>query len=122
MALRALAHSALHLLLAFALAATVTAMPARAFAGEFQSMEMPSPEAGMPCGDMGADVDAGDAAGVPGADCDLEHCDWSACLGTACLPASPADRVAKAEPAPSRWTPVLRLSRTLDTLLRPPIA
>lgn len=123
MALRGLAHSAIHLLLAVTLAMTAAAMPAHAVAGQFQGSGGADDMAGMPCGEMGGMGEGTTVAGdMPGGDCDLNHCDWMACLGIACLPTLPVAEVAAVQSELPGWTPVLRLSRSPDKLLRPPIA
>lgn len=124
---RQLTRIALHFLLAVSLVIPGIVAPAQAIADGIQAVATASMShaAGMqetPCDDMET-MPASTDDGAP-CDCCAPHaCDFSACLGTACLPG--LSRVAAIVPpaaTPLPWQqPNLPLG-VIDTPLRPPIA
>lgn len=115
---RTLARITLHLLLVLLLALPAVAAPAQGVQAALQAATAATTEA-MPCDDMGTP-----APDSPPCDCCTPlHCDFSACLGVACLPE--VQRVVAYIPparAPSAWRPVVAASRPFETPFRPPIA
>ena len=124
MPLRQSARFVLHLLLVVALAVPGGIAPAQAVADLLPEHAAASvgdmPFGELPCDQMGAS--AGDAA--PEGDCRTPHdCDFSACLGTSCLPELP--RMVAGVPAGASvvpWRQPELPAGVIDTPLRPPIA
>lgn len=123
MRLNRLTRIALHLLLAAFLVVPGIAASAQAVAGAVQAAASAATadmaEAGRPCDLMGHS-----SAEQPPCDCCVpQACDFSACLGTGCLPELP--RLVAAIPpvavaAPWRQSPVP--TGVTETPFRPPIA
>ena len=125
MSLRRSTRMAFHLLLAAALVIPGIVAPAQAITEGFQAATAPSDAndmtmANMPCDD--ADMPVATDTSAPCDCCGPHACDFSACLGTACLPELP--RITAMVPpaaAPLPWQPPALALAVIDTPLRPPI-
>ncbi len=118
MPLRHLARVAFHLLLALMLALPAAAAPAQGVHDALQTASAAATD-DMPCDDMGMP----EHDSKPCDCCTPHQCDFSACLGVACLPE--LQRVVAHIPpakAPSAWRHVAAAPRPLETPFRPPIA
>lgn len=122
---RHLTRIALHLLLAVALVVPGIAAPVQAIAEGLHTIDAALAKNAMAMGD--APCDEADMPGAaPSEPCDCcnpQACDFSACLGVACLPQLP--RVAAQVPpaaAPLLWQQPVLPPGVADTPLRPPIA
>lgn len=125
MSLRRLTRIALHLCLAVGLVVPGVAAPAQAIidavqvAGDASTASAMSDA--MPCGGMDMPLATDETA--PCDCCAPDVCDFSACLGVACLPQLP--RVADTAPpatSPLPWQQPALPPGVIDNPLRPPIA
>lgn|SRR5687767_14904505 len=124
MTARQLTRIALHLLLAAFLVIPGIAAPAQGVASELQAAASAAMADGMADADMPCDQMGRDSAEQAPCDCCTPHaCDFSACLGTGCLPELP--RLVAAIPpvvAPVYGRQPPAPAVVIETPFRPPIA